>query len=153
MDSYTLILTTLLLSAFFSGMEIAFISSNKLKIELDKNKGMVSARLISGFTKKPSHFISAMLVGNNIALVMYGVAITKKLDPFLGLNLPASLNNEFFVFLIQTILSTLLILIVAEFLPKILFRINSNALATFFAIPVSIFYYLLLQYHWLCSFV
>lgn len=143
MDSYTLILTTLLLSAFFSGMEIAFISSNKLKIELDKNKGMVSARLISGFTKKPSHFISAMLVGNNIALVMYGVAITKKLDPFLGLNLPASLNNEFFVFLIQTILSTLLILIVAEFLPKILFRINSNALVTFFAIPVSIFYYLL----------
>lgn len=143
MDSYTLILTTLLLSAFFSGMEIAFISSNKLKIELDKNKGMVSARLISEFTKKPSHFVSAMLVGNNIALVMYGVAITKKLNPFLSLNLPASLNNEFFVFLIQTILSTLLILIVAEFLPKILFRINSNALVNFFAIPASIFYYLL----------
>ncbi|MGB4205472.1 MAG: hemolysin family protein [Bacteroidales bacterium] len=143
MDSYTLILLTLLLSAFFSGMEIAFLSSNKLKIELDKNKGVFSARLISQFVKKPSHLISALLVGNNIALVMYGLVIAKKLQPFLALNLPASLNNDFFVFLFQTILSTLLILVVAEFLPKIIFRINANAIISFFALPLSLFYYIL----------
>ncbi|MBE0663381.1 MAG: HlyC/CorC family transporter [Bacteroidales bacterium] len=142
MDSYTLILSALLLSAFFSGMEIAFINSNKLKIELNKNKGMASARLISDFTKKPSHFLSAMMVGNVIALVMYGVAIANKLDPFLRQNLSASLNNDVSIFLLQTFLTTLLILIVAELLPRILFRISSNALVTFFAIPISVFYYL-----------
>jgi putative hemolysin len=142
MDSYTLILSALLLSAFFSGMEIAFINSNKLKIELNKNKGMASARLISDFTKKPSHFLSAMMVGNVIALVIYGVAIANKLDPFLRHNLSASLNNDISIFLLQTFLTTLLILIVAELLPRILFRINSNALVTFFAIPISVFYYL-----------
>lgn len=142
MDSFTLIFLTLLLSALFSGMEIAFISSNKLKIELDKNKGLVSAKLVSKFVKNPSHFISALLVGNNIALVMYGVAMANKLDPFLSHNLPASINNEFSVFLLQTIISTLLILIIAEFLPKILFRINANAIVMFFAIPISIFYYI-----------
>jgi putative hemolysin len=142
MDSFTLIIVTLLLSALFSGMEIAFISSNKLKIELDKNKGLVSARLISAFVKKPSHFISALLVGNNIALVMYGVAMANKLDPFLSYNLPPTINNEISVFLLQTIISTLLILIIAEFLPKILFRINSNAIVKFFAIPLTMFYYI-----------
>jgi putative hemolysin len=142
MDSFTIIFITLLLSALFSGMEIAFISSNKLKIELDKNKGLISARLISAFVKKPSHFISALLVGNNIALVVYGVAMALKLDPFLSYNLPPAFNNEFSVFLLQTIISTLLILIIAEFLPKILFRINSNAIVKFFAIPLTLFYYI-----------
>jgi len=142
MDSFTIIIVTLLLSALFSGMEIAFISSNKLKIELDKNKGLISARMISAFVKKPSHFISALLVGNNIALVMYGVAMANKLDPFLSYNLPPAINNEISVFLLQTIISTLLILIIAEFLPKILFRINSNAIVKFFAIPLTLFYYI-----------
>lgn len=140
MDSYTFIFTALLLSAFFSGMEIAFISSNKLKIQLDKKKGILSARLISVFTKNPSRFIAALLVGNNIALVIYGVAIANKLDPFLGTHIPENFNNEFTLFLIQTVLSTLLILIVAEFLPKILFRINANAIVNFFALPVTFFY-------------
>ncbi len=143
MDNYTLILFALLLSAFFSGMEIAFLSSNKLKIELDKNKGLFSARLVSHFVKNPSHFISALLVGNNIALVMYGLAIGKKLELLLTLNLPTVINNDFFVFLFQTILSTLLILIVAEFLPKIIFRINANAIINLFALPLTLFYYML----------
>lgn len=142
MDSYTLILITLVLSAFFSGMEIAFLSANKLKIELDKNKGILSARLIANFTKQPAHLISAMLVGNNIALVVYGIAIAKKLEPLLGGYLPSDLNNDFLVFLFQTVISTLIILIVAEFLPKILFRINSNAIVNFFAIPLTAFYYI-----------
>lgn len=142
MEIIGVIAVTLFLSAFFSGMEIAFLSSNKLKIELDKNKGVYSARLISGFTKKPGLFISALLVGNNIALVMYGIAIAKLLEPFLHMNLPSGINNDFSVFLLQTIISTILILIVAEFLPKVIFRINPNALVNVFAIPLSIFYLL-----------
>lgn len=142
MDNFTLILITLLLSAFFSGMEIAFLSANKLKIELDKNKGILSARLIANFAKQPAHLISAMLVGNNIALVVYGITIARNLEPVLGNHLPIGLNNDFSIFLIQTIVSTLIILIFAEFLPKILFRINSNAIVNFFAIPLTIFYYL-----------
>jgi len=142
MDKFTLILITLLLSAFFSGMEIAFLSANKLKIELDKNKGILSARLIANFAKQPAHLISAMLVGNNIALVVYGITVARNLESVLGNHLPAGLNNDFSIFLIQTIVSTLIILVFAEFLPKILFRINSNAIVNFFAIPLTIFYYL-----------
>ena len=149
MDSITLIFITLLLSAFFSGMEIAFLSSNKLKMELDKNKGQIRARLISFFARKPSHFIAALLVGNNIALVMYGVVMANRLEPVFGKYLPASMNNEFSVFILQTIISTLLILIIAEFLPKILFRINSNAIVKFFAIPVSVFYAVFYPVIWL----
>jgi putative hemolysin len=142
MDSYTLILSALLLSAFFSGMEVAFVNANKLMIELDKNKGLTSARLISEFTKNPSRFISAMMVGNIFALVLFGVAIANKLDPFFRHTLTASLNNDVSIFLLQTLFATLLFLIVAEMLPRILFRINSNAFLSFFAIPISIFYYL-----------
>ena len=93
MDSLVLVFITLLLSAFFTGMEIAFLSSNKLKIELEKNKGQLGARLISFFAKKPSHFIAALLVGNNIALVMYGVVMANRLDSIFGKHLPVSLNN------------------------------------------------------------
>jgi putative hemolysin len=157
MDSYTFILITLLLSAFFSGMEIAFLSSNKLKIELDKNKGILSARILASFSKKPSHFISAMLVGNNIALVMYGMAIAWKLQPLAGHIMPESLQGDFMVFLIQTVVSTLIVLIVAEFIPKILFRINSNAIINFFAVPLWFFYYIfypvIFMFTWFAEFV
>jgi CBS domain containing-hemolysin-like protein len=143
MSNYFTIVITLALSAFFSGMEIAFVSSNKLRIELEKGKGILSSKLISGFVHHPSRFIGAMLVGNNIVLVIYGIAIAAILDPILKYHLPPSLNSETFILVTQTLLSTLLILITAEFLPKILFRLNPNGLLNFFAIPAYVIYLIL----------
>ncbi len=142
MNSWSTIIITLLLSAFFSGMEIAFISSNKLKIELDKSKGLFSAKLLSRFNKTPSRFITTLLLGNNIALVIYGIVMANILKPYIINFLPSTLCSDFMILLIQTILATLLILIAAEFIPKVLFRINPNATITLFAVPVNIFYYL-----------
>ena len=135
-----LIFATLLFSAFFSGMEIAFVSANKLKIELDGKRGNVFSKIISGFVKKPSYFIGAMLVGNNIALVVYGIFMANILEPKILL----FTENESLILLIQTIISTFIILIVAEFLPKTLFRINPNNILYFSAIPLQIVYWVLL---------
>ncbi|MEI8049174.1 MAG: hemolysin family protein [Bacteroidota bacterium] len=143
MNNYLIIALTLAFSAFFSGMEIAFVSSNKLRIELEKGKGLFSARLISGFIHHPSRFIGAMLVGNNISLVIYGIAAAAILEPFLIYYLPAPISSDGFVLVFQTILSTLLILITAEFLPKILFRLNPNGLLSFFSVPVYLIYLVL----------
>jgi len=138
-----LIFITLIFSGFFSGMEIAFVSSNRLRIELDLKKNKFSARLLNGFFKNPSRFIGALLLGNNVALVVYGIAMANLLEPLIIQMLPLSLNSDLMVLLIQTILSTILILIIAEFLPKIFFRINPNAMLNALALPIWIFYYLL----------
>ncbi len=143
MNNYLIIAITLASSAFFSGMEIAFVSSNKLRIELEKGKGLSSARLISGFIHHPSRFIGAMLVGNNIALVVYGIAAAAILEPMLKILLPAPFASDSIVLILQTIISTLLILMTAEFLPKILFRLNPNGLLNFFAVPVFLIYLIL----------
>jgi CBS domain containing-hemolysin-like protein len=143
MNNYAIIAMTLAFSAFFSGMEIAFVSSNKLRIELEKGKGLLSSRLISGFIHHPSRFIGAMLVGNNVSLVIYGIAAAAILEPVLRNHLPTPLASETIILIIQTILSTFLILVTAEFLPKILFRLNPNGLLNFFAIPVYLIYLLL----------
>jgi len=143
MNNYIIIALTLASSAFFSGMEIAFVSSNKLRIELEKGKGLLAARLVSGFIHHPSRFIGAMLVGNNISLVIYGIAAAAILGPQLQNWLPAPLASESIILVSQTILSTLLILITAEFLPKILFRLNPNGLLNFFAVPVYMVYLIL----------
>ena len=140
------ILITLLFSAFFSGIEIAFVSANKLRIEVEKNKNMFSARLIARFLRKPSRFIAALLLGNNIALVAYGIYIAQLLqEPLKGILLiilPAGTGIEALLLLFQTIVSTLIVLLVAEFLPKMLFRINPNKILNFFAVPLNIFYFL-----------
>lgn len=143
MNILLVILFMLVLSAFFSGMEIAYITSNKLKIELDKSKGLLPARILSGFYREPSHLIGTLLLGNNVALVIYGIAIANLLDPWLLSFLPAGLRHEFMILLLQTLIATLIILIFAEFLPKTLFRINPNAVLNFFAIPLWLIYYLL----------
>lgn len=135
MNNYVIIAFTIAFSAFFSGMEIAFVSANKLRIELEKGKGLLAARLVSGFVNHPSRFIGAMLVGNNIALVVYGIAAAAILEPAIKSFLPAIAASESVLLIMQTILSTLLILITAEFLPKILFRLNPNGLLNFFAVP------------------
>jgi len=136
------IFLSLLFSAFFSGMEIAFVSSSRLKQELDVKKNLMPAKILSAFYSNPSRFIGALLLGNNIALVVYGISMALVLEPVIAHNLPPSLQSEFMILLIQTILSTLLILIVAEFTPKVLFRINPNTILHAFAIPVWVFYYL-----------
>jgi len=143
MNNYLIIALTLASSAFFSGMEIAFVSSNKLRIELEKGKGILSARIISGFVHHPSRFIGAMLVGNNISLVIYGIAAAAILEPMLEKMLPVQLVSEGVILVMQTLLSTLLILVTAEFLPKILFRLNPNGLLSIFAIPVYLVYMVL----------
>jgi CBS domain containing-hemolysin-like protein len=143
MNNYLIIAITLASSAFFSGMEIAFVSSNKLRIELEKGKGLSSARLISGFIHHPSRFIGAMLVGNNIALVVYGIAAAAILEPLLKNMLPDPFASDSVVLILQTLFSTLLILMTAEFLPKILFRLNPNGLLNFFAVPVFLIYLIL----------
>ena len=136
-----IIIISLLLSGFFSGMEIAFVSSNRLMQELDLKRKIIPARILSAFYNNPSRFIGALLLGNNIALVIYGIAIANLIEPIIASLLPGSLSSEYLILLIQTIVSTLLILIVAEFIPKVLFRINPNSILKVFALPVWIFYY------------
>ena len=123
-------------SAFFSGMEIAFISSSKLKIELDNKKGLFSAKILSFFSSKPAWFIAAMLIGNNTALVIYTLYVTDLIEPYL---LTFNLNNNV-VLLIQTLFSTFFILLFAEFLPKSIFRLNPNSTLRIFSLILFIFY-------------
>ena len=133
------ILASLILSAFFSGMEIAFVSSNKLKIELDKKLGLLTARIYSYFLKHQSKFISALLLGNNIALVVYGIFMAEVLESPIRsmlLFIPSPGTIEILVLLIQTLISTLVILVFAEFLPKVIFRINPNRKLDYFTVPV-----------------
>ena len=123
-------------SAFFSGMEIAFISSSKLKIELDNKKGLFSAKILSFFSSKPAWFIAAMLIGNNTALVIYTLYVTDLIEPYL---LTFNFNNNI-VLLIQTLFSTFFILLFAEFLPKAIFRLNPNSTLRIFSLILFVFY-------------
>jgi len=133
-----IILISVLLSAFFSGMEIAFVSSNKMHLELEKKKDTLLAKILKRLTRKPSKFITTMLVGNNIALVIYGYFMG---DLLMGL-FDGTINNEFLLLLTQTFISTIIILITAEFLPKAVFRIYANESMNLFAIPAYFFYLL-----------
>jgi CBS domain containing-hemolysin-like protein len=143
MDNTAVIITTLVCSALFSGIEIAFITSNKLKVELDKGRGLFTARIVSSFYNDPSRLIGALLLANNIALVIYGIAMANVLEPFFESILPEPVNSGIMILVLQTLTATLIILFLAEFLPKVLFRINSNGIITFFAIPLWVIFYLL----------
>lgn len=134
------ILITMAFSAFFSGMEIAFVSSNKLRFEMDKNEQSITSRILSIFFKRPNDFISTMLVGNNIALVIYGILMAELIEQRI---LSGWIENEFLLVLIQTIISTLIILVTGEFMPKTLFKINPNFTLNILAIPTFICYILL----------
>jgi putative hemolysin len=135
--SLAIIVISLILSAFFSGMEIAFVASNKLHIELMKKRGELNARLLSPLLKSPSRFIATMLVGNNIALVVYGTEMAQVLEPFI--RTVSSIDS--IILLLQTLISTALVLVTAEFIPKIVFGLNANKFMSLFAIPALLFYY------------
>ena len=141
-----IVIVSILLSAFFSGMEIAFVSANKMHIELEKKREGFIPKILKVITQKSSKFITTMLVGNNISLVIYSYYMGK----FLIRILPLSSFNEFSILLIQTIISTILILVTAEFLPKAIFRIYANEVLKIFAIPAYIFYYL---FHFFSEFI
>ena len=141
------ILVSLLFSAFFSGMEIAYVSSNKIHIELEKKQNNFLAKTLSKLTVKPSKFIATMLIGNNVALVIYGFFMGDVLLNWFQTLLPSNyqvinLALTDFTLLTQTIISTLIILVTAEFLPKVFFQIYSNTLLRIFAIPAYLFYVL-----------
>ena len=129
---------SIILSAFFSGMEIAFVSANKLHIELEKKRDGFTAKILNRITQKSSKFITTMLVGNNISLVIYSYYMGE----FLVDILPLKSYNDFSILLIQTIISTIIILITAEFLPKTIFRIYANEVLKIFAVPAYLFYIL-----------
>jgi len=145
--SILIIIITLILSAFFSGMEIAYISSNRIHLEIEKKQEGLLAKILTRLTKKPSKFIATMLVGNNLALVVYGFFMGEVIMSWIQDVYPT--QSEFlntllteFNLLFQTIISTLIILLTAEFLPKVFFQIYSNKLIKFFAIPAYLFYVL-----------
>lgn len=139
MSIFLYLFIVILFSAFFSGMEIAFVSVDKLRLEMDKKGGIIS-RILSFFFRHSNDFISTMLVGNNVALVVYGILMAQ----LIGDNLLSGLiSNHFVLVLVQTILSTLIILVTGEFLPKTLFKINPNRVLKFFAVPVFVLYVIL----------
>jgi len=134
-----IIVICLLLSAFFSGMEIAYVSSNKVYLSIEKRQQNFNASILNKLTEKPSQFITSMLVGNNVVLVIYGI--------YSGDLIIDWLNNYFeltaFVgLLLQTLISTAIILLTAEFLPKVFFQIYANLFIKFFAVPSYFFYQL-----------
>ncbi len=135
MNDIYIVIISLMCSGMFSGMEIAFLSTNRLQLELDFKKNKFSAKIITKFFKNQSQFIGCLLLCNNIANVVYGIAIARILEPIIADILPDVINNDFVVLLCQTILSTILVLITGEFLPKIIFGINPNKSMRIFAVP------------------
>ena len=129
----------MIFSAFFSGMEIAFVSSNKLRFEMEKGSGM-QARILSIFYRNPNNFISTMLVGNNIALVVYGIWMAQLIEQYILIDI---ISNQAMLVTIETLISTAIILVTGEFLPKTLFKISPNSTLRIFAVPTFICYLIL----------
>ncbi|MEP5613233.1 MAG: hemolysin family protein [Cyclobacteriaceae bacterium] len=140
---YLVIFLCLLLSAFFSGMEIAFVSADKLHIEVSKKKGSFIGRVLAIFSSNQSQFLATMLVGNNIALVLYGIIMAGLLEPIIIQLLPQILLTDVTVLIIQSLISTSIVLLTAEFLPKSLFIINPDLSLRFFALPMALIYVLM----------
>lgn len=132
-------LVSLAFSALFSGVEIAYISSNRVKVEIDVKRGGLIGYIVNLYYKHQNLFISTILVGNNIMLVIYGMGAAALLSPWLESIYP----NEFFVLVMQTLISTAVILLTGEFLPKTIFRINPNSSLKVFALPIFFFWIIL----------
>ena len=132
-------LVSLMFSALFSGCEMAFVTSDRVRVELDVKRGGLISRIINLFYSRSELFISTILVGNNVMLVIYGMGAAMFIEPFLA----RISTNEFFILICQTLISTAVILLTGEFLPKTIFGINPNNSLKIFALPVWIFYIVL----------
>lgn len=138
------ILGCILMIGFFAGTEIAFVSANKLNIELKKKQGSFAGRILARFTQTPEEFIGTSLIGVNVMLVIYGLLMTELNDSWMEHILPASLYaNEYVRLIIDTLVATIIILIFAEFLPKAIFRSKAEQVLTIFALPMMVMYYIL----------
>ncbi len=144
-----MIVITLGFSAFFSGIEMAFISSDRLQLQLQVQKQNLVGRCIAAFIDRPSRFISTTLVGNTFALVLYGYFMASVLGPWIASKLPLAVNNDGTVMILQTLLSTLIVLATAEFLPKSIFMINPNKMLSIFAVPMWLLQKLMTPVIWL----
>ncbi len=138
MSGVLIIFFAVILSAFFSGMEIAFVASNKLRIELDRKQGVFGSGIVKLFADNPGQYIATMLIGNNISLVIYGLVFTRLLEPVLK----PVIDSDLLILIINTVMSTAIILFVAEFLPKTVFVISPNFFLKFLSIPTLIFFFL-----------
>ena len=136
----TITIISLIFSALFSGIEIAYVTSDRVRAELDVKSGGLISRALGRFYSSAEFFISTILVGNNIALVIYGMGAAALLEPWLS---RAPHENEFLILVLQTLISTGVILLCGEFLPKNIFRINPNASLRYFALPMYLLYILL----------
>lgn len=148
MDVFLIIVFSLVASAFFSGMEIAFFQANRFRIELKNKQGAMSARILAGFIKHPGDFIGAILVGNNVALVLYGSMMAAVLEPQIEAALPLQFRNSFNILILQTIASTAVVLLFGEFLPKSIFRLQAERLVYLLALPMQFFYWLFYPLVW-----
>jgi CBS domain containing-hemolysin-like protein len=142
------VIITLLFSAFFSGIEIAYISANKLQIELQSKQGAFAGKVLSGIVQQPGQFIGTTLMGNTISLVLYGIFMAFLLEPPLAAWLPEGFNQQAVILILQTVISTIIVLVTAEFLPKSLFMLNPNSMLNVFALPFLIIYYLMYPVVW-----
>ena len=149
MEHLNIILGALAFSAFFSGMEIAFVSANKLQLEVQAKNGGWTDRVLAKFLTNQSGFLGTTLIGNNIALVIYGIFMARAIDPWLDQALPVVINQPISHLVLQTLISTLIVLFTAEFLPKSLFMLEPNRVLKWMAAPMLLIYYIL----WVLTFI
>ncbi|MNJ83112.1 Hemolysin C [compost metagenome] len=139
-SSVIIILASLLFSAYSSGMEIAFVSSNRLKVELDRSKNTWYSKLLNVFYGKDGHFLATLLLANNVGIVIFGIYMAEALDPVID---SWGIKQEYLIVLLQTIISTLIVLSIAEFFPKVIFQINPNGIFRLGSAPMWVIYWLL----------
>lgn len=143
------VLLSLLFIALFSGLEIAYITSNRLHIELQSKLGTLNGRILSNLISKPSQFVGTTLIGNTISLVVYGIAMAYLFEPIILSILPDGLNSPGAVLIVQILWSSLVVLVAAEYIPKSIFRLNPKVLLSYFTVPFLFVYYLMYPLVWL----
>ena len=142
-NQYILILACLGFSGLLSGLEIAYVSRDKLNFEIKSNSNSFFGNIYNILNKNSSELIASLQIGINLSLVVYGIIMAQTVEPYLIQNLPTVINNDLSVLLVQTLISTLIVLITAEYIPKSVFLINPDKLLTTFSIPLIVIYFVL----------